>query len=299
MNILITGKSGTVGSNLEFGVGFSKSKYDLRNIYHVKQLMADLHPDAIVHCAANVGGLDEHLKFKKKLFYDNIVLNTNLIESALQHKVPRVLSFLSSCIYSNDATQPYNETNIHVGEPFPDYYPYGFAKRMLEVQSRICYEEFGFKYNCVVPTNIYGVNDNFNINTGHVIGVLIHKAYLSKQNNADFMVWGDGNQEREYLFTEDVAKLTKWCLENYLDKTPIVFSNNIKVKIKDVAQIIYDKFQLKNKLIFNTDKPGGQKNRSLDGSKLHSLYKIDFTSIDIGINKTIDWFLENYPNVRC
>lgn len=298
MKVLITGKSGTVGSNLDFGEGFSKSKYDLRNIYHTKQLLADTHPEAIIHCAAKVGGLDEHLRFKKKLFYDNIILNTNLIEAALLHKVPRVLSFLSSCIYSDDATQPYNEKNIHVGEPFPDYYPYGFAKRMLEVQSRICYEEFEFKYNCVVPTNIYGINDNFNIQTGHVIGVLIHKAFLSKKNNTDFIVWGDGQQEREYLFTKDVAELTKWALENYLDKEPLVFSNNIKVKIRDIAQIIYDKFKLKNRLVFDTSKPSGQNKRHLCGHKLHTLHPYNFTPIDIGINATIDWFLEHYPHVR-
>lgn len=205
MKTLITGKSGTVGSNLD-GIGFSSKDYDLRQIGKALDIIGETNPDNIIHCAAAVGGLDEHLRFKKKLFYDNMLINLNMLEAARIFKVPRVLSFLSSCIYSDDSEQPYNEDVIHSGEPFESYYPYGYAKRMLEVQSRIYYEEYGLKYNCVIPTNIYGINDDFNIQTGHVIGVLVHKCYLANLCKTDFLVWGDGTQEREFLFTGDVKK---------------------------------------------------------------------------------------------
>lgn len=129
-NILITGKTGTVGSNLHFGKGLSSKECDLFLPEQTGELFNIYKPDAVVHCAAKVGGLDEHLRFKKRLFYDNIQININVIETARWHNVPRVLSFLSSCIYSDAAKQPYDEKNIHVGEPFPDYYPYGYAKRI-------------------------------------------------------------------------------------------------------------------------------------------------------------------------
>ena len=141
MNVLVTGKSGTVGSNLN-GKGFRSAQYDRREIGQTNTLMQDYSPDSIVHCAAVVGGLDEHLKFKKKLFYDNMLINLNLLESARLSKINRVLSFLSSCIYSEESDPPYDESNVHDGEPFEAYYPYGYAKRMLEVQSRIYYEEY-------------------------------------------------------------------------------------------------------------------------------------------------------------
>ena len=298
-SILITGKTGTVGSNLHFGSGFSSSNYDLRNSKDANNIISEYNLDAIIHCAASVGGLDEHLKYKKKLFLDNILINVNTIEAARLCGVKRVLSFLSSCVYSDDANQPYNENNMHVGEPFEDYYPYGHAKRMLEIQSRIYYEEYGLIYNCVIPTNIYGINDDFNIQTGHVVGVLIHKCFLAKKNKENFVIWGDGKQEREFLFTEDVSKLTEWALHNYLDKEPLVFSNNWPITIKEIVELIVDAMKFKGEIVFDTTKPSGQKQRSLSGNKLRNLLPdFQFTPIDEGIKQTVDWFINNYPNVR-
>ncbi len=296
--ILITGKTGTVGSNLRDGIGFSSSEFDLRDFSETEKLIRKTQPGSIIHCAARVGGLGEHLRYKKELFYDNMLINMNVLEAARKSNVQRVLSFLSSCIYSDMASQPYNELNIHDNEPFEAHYPYGYSKRMLEVQSRIYYEQYGLKYNCVIPTNIYGLHDDFNIETGHVIGVLIHKCFLAVRNNTDFKVWGDGSQEREFLYSEDVAKLAYWALENYYDKEPVVFSNDQTVKIKEIAEIIADTFKLKGNIIFETDKPSGQKSRKLSGNKLKKLNNFEFTPIDVGIQKTINWFVENYKGAR-
>lgn len=297
MITLVTGKSGTVGSNLD-GIGFSSKQYDLRYLDKALNVIIDNKPDNIVHCAAIVGGLDEHLKFKKKLFYDNMLINLNILEASRILGIKRVLSFLSSCIYSDDAEQPYNELNIHDGEPFPDYYPYGYAKRMLEVQSRIYYEEYGLQYNCVVPTNVYGINDNFNINTGHVIGVLIHKCYNAKRDNTPFYIWGDGKQEREFIFTKDIKNIIDWAIINYLDKEPLVLSNNMPVSIGQIAEIIAKSFNFKGQIIFQKEKPNGQKKRNLSGNKLSNLININFTSIDDGIQETVDWFVKNYEVAR-
>jgi GDP-L-fucose synthase len=296
--VLITGKTGTVGSNLHFGIGYSSKEFDLRDIKQADTLLQVSTPDAIVHCAAKVGGLKFHLEQPYQLFYDNILINTNLIECAKKRDIPRVLSFLSSCIFSESASTPYTEEMIHAGPPFQLHYPYGFAKRALEVHSRICFEQTGLIYNCLIPTNIYGIHDDFNLETGHVVGVLIHKAYLAYKNNTPFVVWGDGNQEREFIFTEDMAKITEWALNNYKEKDPLIVSTNQTVKIKEIAEIIAEKFGIQKRLVFDTSKPSGQKVRSLCGNKLSRLYNFNFTPIDQGIHQTIDWFLENYPKIR-
>lgn len=296
--ILITGKTGTVGSNLNFGIGFPSSTYDLREKEQVRQMLMVNSPDAVVHCAAKVGGLKFHLEQKYKLFYDNILINTNVIEACKTMQVPRVLSFLSSCIFSEEITTPYTEVDLHTGFPAKVHYPYGFAKRMLEIQSRICYEEHGLIYNCVIPTNIYGPNDDFNLETGHVVGVLIHKAHQSKLNETAFSVWGDGEQEREFLFVEDVAKLTEWALEYYSEKEPLIFCNNQTIKIKRIAQLIAKAFDIESRLEFDVSKPSGQKIRRLNGNKLLSLNNFPFTPIEDGIKKTITWYMDNYPNIR-
>jgi GDP-L-fucose synthase len=296
--ILVTGRTGTIGANLNFADGDESRSHDLRVFSEAQNLLSRFNPDAVVHCAAKVGGLKFHLDEKNKLFFDNTLINTNTIEACRRHGVKRVLSFLSSCIFSDESTPPYDESQIHEFKPAEVHYPYGFAKRSLEVHSRICYEQYGLKYNCVVPVNMFGPKDNFNFDTGHVIGVLIHRAYTAKLSGGDFAVWGNGKQERDFLFTEDVEKLTKWALESYLDKEPLILSADTPLSIGYVAEIIAKKFGILDKLKFDTSKPSGQVKRHLNGSKLRSLVHFKFTPIEEGVEKTIDWFLANYPNVR-
>lgn len=297
MSLLITGKTGTVGSNLT-GKGFSSKDYDLRNFDEALAAMEKFQPTSIVHCAAAVGGLDEHLRFRKKFFYDNVLINLNVLEAARLYGVKRVLSFMSSCVYSEKSKPPLNEADIHEGEPYFDYYPYGYAKRMLDIQSRVYCEEYGIQYNCVVPTNIYGINDDFNLKTGHVVSVLIHKCYKAKQDGTPFYVWGDGSQEREFLFTGDVKNIVEWLLPNYLKNEPIVLSNNQSVTIGHVASLIAKAFDFTGEIIFESDKPSGQSKRNLSGDKLISLMDIEFTPLEEGIKRTVDWFVENYHIAR-
>lgn len=298
-NILVTGKTGTVGCNLSFGKGYDSKEFDLRDRAQTENMFNRFGPiDGIVHTAAKVGGLKLHLEHKYELFYDNVMINTNVIDVAKRRGVKRVVSFLSSCIFSEKSVSPYNESMIHDGEPFAVHRPYGHAKRALEVQSRICFEEHGLIYNCIVPTNIYGIHDNFNFETGHVVGNLIHRAFLAYKDKTDFVVWGDGNQERDFIYTKDLTKLTEWMLHNYMEKEPIIFSNNQKIRIGDLAIIIAKKFDILGKLKFDTSKPSGQQVRHLSGDKLIELTHFNFTPLEIGIDETIDWFMDNYPNVR-
>lgn len=296
--VLITGKTGTVGSNLAFGFGLHSRQYDLRIKEQADALVRETTPDAIVHCAAKVGGLKFHMEQKYKLFYDNVLINTNILDAAKRQNVQRVLSFLSSCVFSDKSPSPYTEAMVHDGEPFAVHLPYGHAKRMLEVQSRICFEEHGLIYNCIIPTNIYGIHDDFNFETGHVVGNLIHRAYLSYLNKTPFTIWGDGNQERDFIYTKDVADLTEWALNNYHEKEPLIFSNNQSVSIRDLAVVVAKKFDILSRLNFDTSKPSGQQVRHLSGTKLINLTNYNFTPLEIGVSETVDWFMNNYPNVR-
>jgi GDP-L-fucose synthase len=151
----------------------------------------------------------------------------------------------------------------------------------------------------VIPTNIYGPNDNFNIEKGHVLPALIHKCYLAKKNNTHLEVWGTGNPMREFIYSEDVARLTEWAIENYNEQEPIIFSTSQEISIKDIATIIMDKFDYKESVIWRLDKPDGQFRKPSDNSKLLSyLPEFKFTSIEEGIEKTVNWFIENYDTAR-
>jgi GDP-L-fucose synthase len=170
---------------------------------------------------------------------------------------------------------------------------------MIEVQSRAYNEQYGTNYVCVIPTNIYGPNDNFNIDNGHVLPALLHKCYLAKQNNTDLEVWGSGKPLREFIYSEDVAKLTEWVLDNYEEQEPIILSPSEGISIKAVVDIIVDKFNFKGNVKWESDKPDGQFRKPPDNSKLLSyLPEFKFTPIEEGIEKTIDWFVKNYDTAR-
>lgn len=296
--ILITGKTGTVGRNLNFGKGFPSCEFDLRDKGQTEALFKMVQPEGVIHLAAKVGGLGYHLNHKYDLFYDNIIINTNVIDEAKKRGVKRVLSYLSSCIFSEDSQPPYTEDMVLEGSPFLVHRPYGVAKRALHTQSEIIFDECGLIYNCVIPTNIFGLNDEYSLKDGHIVGNLIHKAYLSATESNDFVVWGDGTQERNLIFTEDIAKLTEWAFFNYLDKEPLILSNSESVKVGDLAILIAKHFNIENKIVFDTSRPMGQKIRHLSGNKLKTLTNFQFTPLDIAIKQSCNWFIDNYPNVR-
>jgi len=150
--------------------------------------MINLMPEYVIHTAGKIGGLLGNMNHKGQFFYENITINTNVLEAARVAKVEKVLSFLSTCIFPDNIKYPLTEDQIHNGEPHNSNYPYAYAKRMLDVQSRAYREQYGCNYVCVIPTNIYGPNDNFNLESGHVLPSLIHKCYLAKQNNEDFVI---------------------------------------------------------------------------------------------------------------
>jgi len=292
---LITGGTGLVGSAISTGKKLASSDCDLRDWDKTISLFENLKPEEVIHCAGKVGGLGGNMNYKGEFFYDNIMINTNVLEACRLTNVKKVVSFLSTCIFPDDVEYPITEEQIHNGKPHNSNYPYAYAKRMLDVQSRAYSEQYGTNYVCVIPTNIYGPNDNFSIDNGHVLPALLHKCYLAKKNNTDLKVWGSGKPLREFIYSEDIARLTEWALDEYEEKEPIIFSTSEEIAIKDLVDIVIDKFDFKGNVVWEKDKPDGQLRKPSDNSKLKSyLPDFKFTPIEEGIEKTIDWLMKNY-----
>jgi len=227
------------------------------------------------------------------------MINTNVIESARKSGVTNLVSFLSTCVFSDNIEYPLTEKKIHLGEPHFSNYPYAYAKRMADIQIRAYREQYGVKYTSVIPCNIYGPNDNFSLEHGHVIPMLMHKLYLAQQRNEDFVVWGSGKPLREFIFSKDVAKLAEWALDNYDESEPIIFSTSNEISIMDLVDLLVTEFEFKGKVIFDDSKPDGQFRKPSDNSKLKSyLPNFEFTSIEEGIKETVYWFKENYDRAR-
>lgn len=297
--MLVTGGRGLVGSSLSGDMNRVGSEFDLRDKTVTDKLFSDLSPKNVIHCAARVGGLGGNMNHKGEFFYDNIMMNTNVIESCRVHNVKKLVCFLSTCVFPNDVEYPLTEKKIHLGPPHSTNDSYSYAKRMADIQIRAYREQYGLNYVSVIPTNIYGPNDNFDLANGHVVPSLIHKCYLAKKNNTPFKIWGSGKPLREFIFSKDVGRLTKWVLENYEEEEPIIFSTSKEVSIKDVVDLIVKHMSFNGEVIWESDKPDGQFRKPSDNSKLLSyLPDFKFTSLDDGLKETIDWFISNYENCR-
>ena len=298
MNTLVTGGSGLVGSTIESDFKPTSKQLNLMNIDDIILYISLNKIDSIIHCAAKVGGIKANSDHLGEFFYDNIAMNINVLEAARRTGINKVVSFMSTCVFPSGATYPLTVEQIHNGEPHHTNYAYGYAKRMLEVQSRAYREQYGCNFVTVIPCNIYGPNDNFDLDSSHVIPGLIHKCYLAKQNNTNFEVWGTGKAYREFIYAEDVGYITQWVLENYNDAEPLIISPDEEISITEVAQHIAWRMEYEGNIIYNQERDGQLKKPS-DNSKLKSLLpNFKFTPIEEGLQKSIDWFIENYDKVR-
>jgi GDP-L-fucose synthase len=297
---LVTGGNGLVGSEF-IGEHYYKPKsneYDLTDKDNTDELFSK-NFDGVIHCAAKVGGVGANMKYKGDFFYQNITMNTNVIESAKNHGVKNLVAFLSTCVFPDDTTYPLTEKKIHLGPPHFSNDAYAYAKRMVDIQIRAYREQYGLNYKSVIPTNIYGLNDNYNIENGHVIPSLIHKCFLARETKSNFVIWGSGKPLREFIFSEDVAVLSKWVLENYDEDEPIILSTSEEVSIKTVVDIIVDLMNYKGNVVWDETKPDGQFRKPSDNTKIKSyLPNFIFTSLYDGLKKTIEFFENNYTILR-
>jgi GDP-L-fucose synthase len=298
MTKVITGGSGLIGSAFKDGVKLT-SKRDLRDYDKAEFAIGMYKPDVVVHCAAKVGGVGANMEFPADFFMDNIRMNTNVIQACKELKVKKLVSFLSTCVFPDNVEYPLDETKIELGPPHNSNFAYAYAKRMADIQIRAFNQQYGTKYFSVIPCNVYGPNDNFSLEVGHVIPMLIHKCYLAKKNGKTFEVWGDGTPLREFVYSKDVANIVDLLIQKYTGTEPVIISNPTEYSIKQVVDLIVEYMGFKGKVKWLTDKPNGQHRKPSSNAKLLSIIgDYEFTTLEKGLKESIEWFILNYPNVR-
>lgn len=307
MRILVTGGSGLVGSALARTncrhemICVGSSDYNLIDISEVEKMFKNTQPDVVIHLAARVGGVQANIDNPADFFYENTMINTNVLHGAYRYNVNKVVSMLSTCIFPNNISYPIKESDIHKGEPHETNFAYSYAKRMLDVQSRAYRKQHKSNFVTVVPNNLYGENDNFHLKDSHVIPAMIRKFHeASIGQKKEVVLWGDGTPLREFTYSRDIAEQLLFIAENYDDANPVNLGNSKEISIKNLAEIIASELNYEGKIVWDTSMPKGQhrKPSCKDRVKCLGWKDEDFTTIQTGIKKTCSWFRKNYPNVR-
>tara|TARA_R110000868_G_scaffold394942_1_gene666423 strand:+ start:384 stop:1292 length:909 start_codon:yes stop_codon:yes gene_type:complete len=297
--ILVTGGTGLIGSAFKECIKVGSKDYDLRSKDETHLMLSDHTPDVVIHTAAKVGGIGANMEYPANFYYDNIMMNTNVINASYEHVISKLVCFLSTCVFPDNISYPLTEDKIHIGPPHTSNAAYAYAKRMADIQINSYNRQFGTKYFSVIPCNVYGINDNFDLQSGHVIPMLIHKCWMAKQNNTTFEIWGNGSALREFVFADDVANIVLKLVDIYDNTDPIIISNPIEYSIKQVVDLIIKYMEFTGPVKWLTDKPNGQHRKPSSNKKLLSVIgEYNFTTLEIGLKNTIDWFKLNYPNVR-
>merc|ERR1712156_818373 len=235
--ILVTGGSGLVGQGIkaawqkdpvegeEFYWASSKD-CDLKDRESTKALFEKFKPTHVFHLAAKVGGLYGNMRANLEFFRINMAINDNVLSLAHEYKVEKVVSCLSTCIFPDKTTYPIDETMVHNGPPHPSNFGYSYAKRMIDVQNKAYHEQHGCMFTSIIPCNVFGPHDNFNIQQGHVIPGLINKACQAKKDGTPFEIWGTGAPLRQFIYSLDLARLTVWVLREYQEIQPIILATD-------------------------------------------------------------------------
>merc|ERR550519_3107340 len=312
MVVLVTGGSGLVGSGIktvveeegrlnETWIFLSSKDANLLSEEETITVFEKYKPTHVIHLAALVGGLFANMSRNADFFRDNMRLNDNILETSHKFKVQKVVSCLSTCIFPDKTSYPIDETMVHNGPPHPSNFGYSYAKRMIDVQNKAYHEQYGSMFTSIVPCNVFGPHDNFNIQQGHVIPGLINKAYEAKKNGTPFEIWGTGAPLRQFIYSIDLAKLTVWVLREYQEIDPIILATDEQdeVSIKDVAMMILDAFDFKGEVKFLTDKADGQFKKTASNAKLRKyLPGFEFVPTRQAIKETVEWYITNYHKAR-
>lgn len=309
MRILVTGASGLVGKNLKYFVENNDVKgewiyvtsndCDLRNGVKVLQLFENIKPTHVINLAAYVGGLYKNMDENLNFFMHNMMINMNVMEACYIHKVNKLISLMSTCIFPDKIEYPIDEGMLHNGPPHKSNYGYSYAKRMIDVMTRAYNKDKGMDFITIVPGNLYGRYDNFHLQDGHVIPSLIHKCYNSIKNNKDFVVYGTGTALRQFTYAEDLVGGILWALGKYSSSKPLIISTDEEISISDVAETIAKHMGYDKVIKYDTYKSDGQYRKTVSNKKFMELHpEFEFMSVDTGIKKTVEWFKKNYEYAR-
>lgn len=301
--IYVAGHRGLVGSAILRKLqadGYTNLVYktsqelDLRDKNQVDEFFAEEKPEYVFLAAAKVGGIVANNEFPADFIRDNLMIQTNVIDAAYRNGVKKLLFLGSTCIYPKFAPQPLKEEYLLTGELEPTNEPYAIAKiagiKMCESYNR----QYGTKYISVMPTNLYGPNDNFDLHTSHVLPALIRKFHVAKENNAPYVeVWGTGTPRREFLYSDDLGDACVFLMNHYEDNEIVNIGVGKDIPIKELAEKIKDVVGYQGEIKFDTSKPDGTPRKLVDVSKINALGWEASISLEEGLQKVYQWFLDN------
>ncbi len=299
--IFVAGSRGLVGSAILrklIAEGFqniltpSIDEVDLTNQSSARKYFEDNKPEYVFLAAAKVGGILANNTYPAEFIYDNVMIESNMIHSAYLTGVKKLLFLGSSCIYPKFAEQPIKESSLLTGELEPTNEPYALAKILGIKMCQSYHRQYGVNYISAMPTNLYGINDNFDLNNSHVLPALIRKFHEAKLNNAQSVeLWGTGAPYREFLFVDELADACYFLMQNYNEPEIINIGTGEDITIKELADLIRSIVKFDGEIIWDTTKPDGTPRKLLDVSKLNSLGWKSCLSFKEGIEKTYKWYL--------
>ncbi len=304
MKILILGSNGLVGTSLTKILSNDKENFeivsanrdvcDLLNFQNTKDYIDDISPHLIINCAAKVGGIYANSTYRSQFLIENLKINVNLLESIIEKPEIKVINLGSSCIYPLEAENPIKEDSIMSGKLEPTNSPYAMAKLTAIELGNSLAKQYGHKILNLMPTNLYGPNDNFSEMDSHVIPGLICRMHNSKiSNDTSFSVWGTGTPKREFLFVDDLSNAIKFLIENGIDEGIYNIGSGSEISIGDLVTVLAKVINYDGKIEFDTKYPDGNPRKAIDSSKINNLgWKPDI-DIKNGLNMTYDWYINN------
>jgi GDP-L-fucose synthase len=273
---------------------------DIRRMYANALTGVDPKNVVIIHLAANVGGIGANREHPAEFFYDNLMMGVELMHQAYKNGVGKFVAIGTVCAYPKFTPVPFREDDLWIGYPEETNAPYGLAKKMMLVQAQAYRQQYGFNAIFLLPVNLYGPRDNFNLATSHVIPALIRKAVEAKERgDKELFAWGDGSPTREFLYVEDAADGILAAAEKYNGDLPVNIGSGYEISIKDLIEMIVRMTGFEGKLTWQPDKPNGQPRRGLDVSRAKELFgwgaQVPFEE---GMRRTIEWFKENRSKIK-
>ena len=309
-NLLITGANGFLGKAVvpEFRKNsysydsiqtFRSSDYDLRDPEAIKDLLSEKKPSVIVHLAASVGGIGANLKYPGTFFYENLIMGSQLIECARLYGVRKFVLIGTICSYPKFTPVPFKEKDLWQGYPEETNAPYGIAKKALMVQLEAYRKQYGFQGISLLPVNLYGPQDNFDLESSHVIPAMMRKMHAAKEKgDATVELWGDGSPSREFLYVDDAARAIRLATEHYNSADAVNIGSGSEVSMKKLSEMIKHTVGYEGDIIWNVNKPNGQPRRCLDVTRAKQFGFTSNITLPMGLDLTYSWFRDNYSEIH-